>query len=474
VLLGAFLTNIWIGATPLVALGIAVGNTLEAVLGAYALHHLGGYRGTFDTLRLVVALIFGAAAVSTLVSATIGVTSLSLGGFIHSADQAVEAWRAWWVGDVLGDLIVAPLLLAWASPPEPLRWTVAEALEATALVGLLVLAGALVFLGPPLRLYPFEFPYVLFPLFVWSALRFELRGAAAAPALASVIAIVGTLRGHGPFALEPLENSLLALQSFMGYAAITPLVVGGAVADRSRAIRAQENLMASVSHDLKSPLNAVVLSGDVVVRKVNDPEVRKHHDVLRRTVDRMMRLIADILAVSAIERGQLALEPQVEDARSLVGEAIDLLRPVAKAKRVEFDAQNVQPIQVVCDRDRILQVLSNLVGNALKFCPEETVVTLAVALDGAERGAHFSVRDRGPGIAPAELRHVFERYRHATPTKGGGSGLGLFIAKSIVVAHGGQIWVESEAGAGTTLHFTLPAANRRHGSSAPVYANRLG
>jgi signal transduction histidine kinase len=172
----------------------------------------------------------------------------------------------------------------------------------------------------------------------------------------------------------------------------------------------------------------------------------------------MMRLIADIMTVSAIERGRLELVSKAENARSMIDETIELLLPLARAKGVDFDVVGGEAVQVICDRNRILQVLANVVGNAIKFCDRETRISVGVASEPAARAARFSVHDRGPGIAPVEQRRVFDRFSHARASAGGGTGLGLFIAKSIVQAHGGHIWVESQTGAGSTFHFTLPVA----------------
>ncbi len=231
--LGAFMVNIWAGAPWPVALGIAGGNTLEAVLGAHALRKWAAFQGSFSQLRHVLGLIVPAALMSTLLSATFGVTSLVLGGIV-SVHQCWGTWQAWWIGDVLGDLVFAPFLLTWATPgvlkARPIR--LAEAiLQAAILIGACV---AVFFRAARFMSYPFESAYVLFPLFIWASVRFELRGAATSTMLASVFAVWGTARGTGPFIRESLAESLLALQTFMGCAALTPLVVGGAIADRSR------------------------------------------------------------------------------------------------------------------------------------------------------------------------------------------------------------------------------------------------
>lgn len=231
--LGAFVVNVWTGAPWPVALGIAAGNTLEAVLGTYALRNWAAFRGSFDQLRHVAGLIVPAALVSTLVSATLGVISLTLGGIV-SVHRFWGTWRAWWIGDVLGDLVFAPFLLAWATPGL-LKNGLARLAEAILQAGTLTGVCIAVFFRPNGSVsYPFESPYVLFPLFIWAAVRFEVHGAATSTMLASVFAVWGTARGTGPFRRESLADSLLALQTFMGCAALTPLVVGGAIADRSR------------------------------------------------------------------------------------------------------------------------------------------------------------------------------------------------------------------------------------------------
>ena len=175
-LLGAILVNVWAGAPLLAAFGVALGNTCEALLGAYIMRRFGGYRGSFDRLRHVIALILGATAISTLVSATVGVISISLAGIIHGPTQILRTWFAWWLGDGLGNLVVAPLILTWAAPGRWTRPSPGRMVEAFALTASLVASSYYAFFRP-FDADPFEFPYLLFPLLVWAALRFEMRGA---------------------------------------------------------------------------------------------------------------------------------------------------------------------------------------------------------------------------------------------------------------------------------------------------------
>jgi signal transduction histidine kinase len=246
----------------------------------------------------------------------------------------------------------------------------------------------------------------------------------------------------------------MSSQIFMGWAAITSLLVAGITMDRTRALRAREMLMATISHDLKNPLNALSMSGDSLLRKPTEEVVKRHHGILRRSVDRMMRLIGDLVDAATIERRSLTLDLKAENARALVNEALELLYPIAQAKNVTLETGQMAPIEIMCDRGRMLQVLSNLIGNAIKFSPENSSIITTV--EQLEEDACLSVRDAGPGISRGDLPHVFDPYWRTKPSAGGGTGLGLYIAKGIVEAHGGRISVESQLGRGSTFHVSLP------------------
>jgi integral membrane sensor domain MASE1 len=284
--LGAFIVNLWTGAPWLVAVAIAAGNTLEAVIGSHVFRRWAEFDGRFDRLRHVAGLIVPAAMLSTLASATVGVASLAFAGVV-SAHAIVPTWRAWWIGDVLGDLLVAPLLLTWARPAtvvlKPLRRAELVLLGA-ALVG----ASLAVFFRPRTSVvFPLEGPYILFPLFIWAAVRFELRGAATATVLASAFAIWGTVVGRGPFARASLAESLLALQTFMGCAALTPLVVGGAISDRARLQREAEHARAeALLHSER--LQVLADASAALVRVTQDAEA-----ILRETAHYCAELVGD-------------------------------------------------------------------------------------------------------------------------------------------------------------------------------------
>jgi len=176
-----------------------------------------------------------------------------------------------------------------------------------------------------------------------------------------------------------------------------------------------------------------------------------------RSAERMNRLIRDLLDSASIEAGKLVVEPQLTDVASLVAEAIDAVTPLAVAKGIALETNVAADVsRVWADPNRLQQVFANLVGNALKFTPRGGRITVAAGPAGDR--AQFSVADTGPGIAEEDLPHLFDRFWQARRTARLGSGLGLAIVKGIVLAHGGQVWVESTPTVGSTFYFTLRAS----------------
>jgi signal transduction histidine kinase len=224
--------------------------------------------------------------------------------------------------------------------------------------------------------------------------------------------------------------------------------------EAQRAARLREEVLAVVAHDLRSPLSTILMRAEMLARGTAPPGTP---EAIVRTTQRLNRLISDLLDAASIDAGRLPLERQTYSAAELALEAIDAVRPLAEEKAIVL--QGALPddrVRVICDRDRILQVLSNLIGNAIKFTPHAGAITVRAETYGAF--ARFAIRDTGPGMPPEQLPHLFERFWFAHAHREG-TGLGLYIAKGIIEAHGGDISVESESGHGTTFFFTLPLAS---------------
>ena len=232
------------------------------------------------------------------------------------------------------------------------------------------------------------------------------------------------------------------------------------------AVTARDELVAVVSHDLRNPLSAVSLSALLLVRTlVNDTSVSARRQLaaaqsIQRAAARMDQMLRDLLDLATIEQGRYDIKLSSCPVNTLFEDAGALLMPIAESKRVTLRFASVDGLAVRTDQERFHQVLSNLVVNSLKFTREGGGVEVCAQVDASSDGRmlRFSVKDTGIGMSTEQQSHIFERYwrvREANPT---GTGLGLYIARGLVEAHGGTIRVESEVGKGTTMYFTLQNA----------------
>ncbi len=220
-------------------------------------------------------------------------------------------------------------------------------------------------------------------------------------------------------------------------------------------IDAREEVLRIVAHDLRNPLNTVAMTTQLLLDLPSTEEQRVQRlTVIQRAGQRMHRLIEDLLSVSIIEAGRLTIDPRPVPVAALLDDAQEMLRPIAAAKPVELviDAPDDLP-DVHADSTRVLQVISNLVGNAIKFTPKGGRVTISAARDGDK--VRFDIADTGPGIAPEQLANIFGRFWQANRGDTRGIGLGLSIAKGIVEAHGEELRVSSTLGSGSVFSFGL-------------------
>ncbi len=229
-----------------------------------------------------------------------------------------------------------------------------------------------------------------------------------------------------------------------------------------RSVKARDDLVAVVSHDLRNPLNVIrmqaVLLRHLAGGGIDEPgsRLRASLDRIQRSVSHMDVLIHDLLDCAHIEAGRFAVNPQPESLEEMVAEAMIILRPLAEAKGLAIEERVDASLMVLADRERVFQVMSNLVGNAIKFTPGSGRVAVRATTEPGQ--AVIAVSDTGPGLTPEQLPHVFNRYWQASRTTREGTGLGLYIARGIVEAHDGRIWVETRPEGGATFTFTLPLA----------------
>ncbi|HKP77166.1 MAG TPA: GAF domain-containing sensor histidine kinase, partial [Longimicrobiaceae bacterium] len=228
------------------------------------------------------------------------------------------------------------------------------------------------------------------------------------------------------------------------------------------ATRAREEVLAVVSHDLRNPLNAVLLAA-VILDEFTDPErwderERLQLRTIRHSAEQMTTLIHDLVEVVALEGGRRVLSLGRVDVAAALSSAAEMYAGLAEERGLSLAAEDGGAVpEVHADRGRLLQVLSNLVGNAVKFTPAGGEVRIGA--EAAGDAVRFWVRDTGPGIDAEHLPRLFDRFWQGRHGDAQGLGLGLAIAKAIVDAHGGRIWAESTPGQGSTFCFTLPVAS---------------
>jgi integral membrane sensor domain MASE1 len=335
ILLGAFLVNLTTAGSVVSALGIAGGNTVEALVGAYLVNRFANGRRAFERPQDVFKFAALAAVASPAVSATLGVTSLALTGEARWADFGA-IWATWWLGDAGGALIVAPLLVLWSTRPQSL-WSRRQALEAGLLFLALVVTGLMVFDG----LYPFDpkhYPleFLAFPALVWAAFRFGPRETVTASLLLSGIAIWGTLFGVGPFARGTQNESLLLLEIFMGVATVMSMALAAAVLERQHAEEARR-----ATKHMEGRLEGVTLAGREMAHLLNNAlampvaaiDLLQQQATLPPHLCTMVAQAADSLALAAEHVRQLQQVEQVETKDTVVGPALDLARSVRLSPR---------------------------------------------------------------------------------------------------------------------------------------------
>jgi signal transduction histidine kinase len=463
---GAFLVNATTpGVSVLTAAAIAAGNTLEAVVGATLVRRR-PFRTQLDETRDVLRFALLGAGVATTVSATIGASALWGQGLIE-ARHLFATWRVWWVGDAMGALVVAPVLMCWGSRASEVERR--SPLEALALA--LVLGGAtLAMLTEPHATHP----YLVFPPLIWAALRFGPRGATAATFAVSTLTVASTITGRGAFVVSSMGDDLVNLEAFLAAVALTSLILGATTAERVEAIRAREHFISIASHELRAPLAPIRLQVQRLLRAfAKDPgavrtdSIIESLKVVERQSSRLSRLLENVLDTTRIELGRLPLHPEDVDAAAVFDEVAATLRePLARAGCTLTVEKRGTPTGH-WDRARLGQVLTNLLSNAAKHGGRGPI---EVSLEGDPTRTTIVVRDHGPGVAPEVRKRIFDRFEHAqTAGPDSGLGLGLFVAREIVEAHGGRLTVDNPPGGGAAFEVDLPAHPPGDEARAPLH-----
>lgn len=223
------------------------------------------------------------------------------------------------------------------------------------------------------------------------------------------------------------------------------------------AVGARDEMLGIVAHDLRTPLSAITMRAALLGEARDAEGVRRHAGFIESVATRMEHLIATLLDVASMDAGKLSIARAHTPVEPVMRDTVSMFAPAVRESIAIECSVREAGLAFDGDRERVLEVLSNLVGNAVKFTPKAGTIRLAADREGDF--ILFSISDTGPGIEPEHLPHVFDRFWKQDGPTSKGTGLGLFISKSIIEAHGGRIWAESRLGAGATFQFTLPSAD---------------
>ena len=476
---GAFVVNITTAGSLPTSLAISLGNTLEGGLGAYLVMRYANGAHAFDHAQDVFKFAALAGLAASLVSATVGVGSLALGGYASWADID-SIWLTWWLGDATGALIFAPLLVLlvrdWGAGPAHGRLLEAAALWlTTTLVGLAVFGEGLAHLG----FMTLPLTFLCTPPLVWAAVRFRQREAAMLVAVLSGIAVWETLHGFGPLANVPTNESLLLLQVFMATVSVMAISAGAVVEERRRiehereflliraqaaraeaeaANRGKDEFLAMLGHELRNPLAAIISAVSVLDRIGGQDDVAvRAREAIRHQITHLGRLVDDLLDIVHVTTGEIALSRKPLNLATSVQRSVGELASTGRLERHVVDVR-AEPVWANADPTRLNQIVSNLLLNAIKYTSPGG--TIRVRVIGQEGLAVIGVSDTGIGIPSKLLPHMFEpppqgdrRLLHAQD----GLGVGLTLVRRLVELHGGQVEAYSEGpGHGSEFLVRLP------------------
>jgi signal transduction histidine kinase len=476
---GAFVVNVTTAGSVATSLGIAAGNTLEGMVGAYLVTRFAHGVGAFDRAQDVFKFAGLAAGLSPILGATGGVACLALGGYASWAD-AGRIWLTWWLGDAAGALIITPVLVLWArtAPGDLLR---GRPLETAGLFLSTILVGLAVFgqSGALFGLTTFPLTFLSTAPLVWAAFRFRPREAATLMAALSAIAIGQTLRGSGPFAAATANESLLLLQAFMASVFLMVLPAAAVVEDRrrveqeretllareraaraeaERADRVKDEFLAMVRQELHNPL-AVMISAVSVLERLGDPEdiAVRARGAIRHQITHLSRLIDDLLDVAGVSGGRIVLACRPLNLAASVERTVSVLADTGRLERHVVDLR-VEPVWVHADPARLDQIVSRLLTNATRYTPPGGAIRACVGEEGGD--AVLRVEDSGVGIAPELLPRIFDLFtqdeRPADP-RPDGLGVGLALVRRLVELHGGRAEASSDGpGCGSVFVVRLP------------------
>lgn len=449
------------------ALALSLGVLVGTAASRWLLRRLVDPQWPFgDPWRAIRFFLFGG-LIATGITAAVG-TAL-LGALAGAPGHDLPTLlRIWWVADAVGVLTVAPLVLAWACPQERRRLAARRG-EFLLLLGLGAGASLVAFgyVDPP-SLPGFRVEFAVLPFLIWAALRFQTIGVASVTALVATSAVAATLHfGAGPVIGG---GALLSTQFLVGVTAASMLVLAAAMHSETaareaaeRASRAKTQFLANMNHELRTPLNAIVGFSEVIEQQMAGavpPRYVEYASEIRRSGQHLSDLVTEILEFSRLDTGEMRLSCEEIALGPLAEECMRVIRASRDCSSITLENRIPDDLPaLVADRQRVRQILLNLLGNAVKFSYEGGRVWLAAHVHG--KGVIVEVADEGIGLDAADISRVTEPFVQVDARlnrRYGGTGLGLSLVKRFAELHGGTLRIRSTPGAGTVVTVSFPDA----------------
>jgi signal transduction histidine kinase/ActR/RegA family two-component response regulator len=464
--------------------GSFIGNTCGPVLGAWLVERFASGRHFLDHPRCVVRFFVLGAGVTGAVSATCGVLALCV-SYGLPWSMSGQVWSGWCVSDVIGALLLVPPFLAWDKPPAFDQLSARRWIEAALLSLVSLSATQFTFGGWPFNAGNYSLEYLCIPMLLWAAFRFPGIGVTILILGMSAVAIMHTRAGLGPFAR--LDQSLTLLQIYLGFTSLLALVTAAVVKEREaqagllhrqttelqrttaqaetacaeaeKANAAKSEFLSRMSHELRTPMNAILGFAQLLeIDDLTDGQASAVSHILKGG-RHLLELINEVLDLARVESGHMNLSPEPVNAREVVQECLDLVRPLVAQRglRLESHFGAEQDIWMFADRQRLRQILVNFLSNAVKFNRPGGAIIVTGNADAPDR-ARVCVRDTGYGIAPEDQKQIFYAFQRLAADQAGieGTGLGLALARRLAQLMNGTIEVESVVGEGSVFCLELP------------------
>ena len=464
IFVGAFLANVSSAGSNYTSAAIAIGNSLEGVVGAFLINRWSGGVRTFTTpARIVKFALISTAA--TAISPAIGVSSLSFAGYAEWAKFG-PIFMTWWLGDLAGALVVAPVLVLWADDQLP-RPHPSEAIAIFVVAATIGLIAFSPIIEQTVNRTPLAFLAVA-PL-VWTALRRDLRDTATATLILAGFAVWGTSVGGGPFSWAGFNESFVLLVMFIVSAAIPSLVLSAMAAELQNSHAMLERKVEerthqldlanlALTHEINQPLTAIVTRANAAVRwlRADKPNLEKAVVALEAIAAGGHRASDIIASVRAMFKN-VAPEKVSIEINQIVLTVLSMVRAEFQNYDVELQTRLNEHLPTVQgDKVQLQQVVLNLVMNGIEAMQSVGPRVLKVQTDQPKADiVRVSIEDTGIGIAPSNLDQIF---KPLFTTKATGMGMGLNICRSIIESHGGRIWMSPAANGGSVFQFELPVS----------------